>query len=67
MESSIPLKEKFNVTHGLPRNKRHSSPHSTRGALSFGQEEEAGARGRHRPQPLLGSLWERLDREKYTV
>lgn len=45
----MPLKEKFNVIHCSPKNKRHGSPINRRRNTSFGQE--AGARVREEPWP----------------
>lgn len=53
------LKEKFNVTHHFPRNKRHSMPRRATGeSTSVGQESERSKR-KPRPQLLLGFLIER--------
>lgn len=61
MERSVPLKEKFNNPHSSPRNERQGLPHRATGKTP-GQEAEAGARARFRPEPSLGFLRERQGR-----
>lgn len=54
----MPLKEKLNVTHSSPRNKRHRWPGRATGrAPSFDQEAEGGVSDRFQLEPLLGFLW----------
>lgn len=40
-EWSVPLKEKYNITHSSPGNKQHGSPRGAAGGTAaFGQEQE---------------------------
>lgn len=54
------LKDKFNVTHSSPRNKRHGLPgRAAGGILDLGRETEAEARGEPRPEGSMGVSWQR--------
>lgn len=53
----MPLKEKFNVTHDFPRNKRDSSPHrATEATPDLDHEAKAGVSNMFRADFLLGFL-----------
>lgn len=53
----MPLKDVLLLT--VPERREHGM---ARPSSRFGEEAEAGARGKQRPQALLGFLWERQGR-----
>lgn len=55
----MPLKEKFSVPYGSPRNRRHGMPCRPHGYAQAFVRRQKGERGQHRPWPSSGLLRER--------